>query len=332
MTSLRHRGARLHLTGFIRGFIVLVLVPFLGRLPAEDRPPPAAGANLVEFVPGLRIDWSDRRVEIDARVVLREGPLELFACIAQTREHESIVIVRPRPLHIYQALGLVGLEPGSPVTWDEKNERWNPPTGDRVSVEIRHQRAGVERVDPIEHWMLDARTRVPPEPIEWVFAGSRFFEKNKFGADFEGTVVCVVDFETAVIAPRALHSSSNDQLWLVANPDAVPPLGTPCTIVIRPHERLTQLVVTLQDDGTLRRHNSVIKPGDIARLLRRPAEASRGPRVMLVAGSTVADEVLKSAVESLCQAGVPRESIETKRIDEKPPASVPPSPALDNQP
>src|ERR1043166_8218583 len=49
--------------------------------PAASRP----------FQPGVRIDWEQKAVEIDARVVLREGPLELFACSPQTKEHESIL-------------------------------------------------------------------------------------------------------------------------------------------------------------------------------------------------------------------------------------------------
>ncbi|MCH8851940.1 MAG: hypothetical protein IID41_04735, partial [Planctomycetes bacterium] len=66
------------------------------------------------FMPGVRINWQEREVEVAGVVVLREGMLELFACSADTREHESIMRISARPAHVYQALGLLGLEPGSP--------------------------------------------------------------------------------------------------------------------------------------------------------------------------------------------------------------------------
>ncbi len=300
----------------------------------EDKPAEQTAAKRppVEFVTGLRIDWSDRHIEIDAKVVFREGPLELFACIAQTREHESIVIVKPRPLHVFQALGLIGLDFGSPVTYDEKTEKWNSASGDRLSIEVKYARAGVERTEPIERWMLDAKTNKSPDPIEWVFAGSRYFDKKKFGADFEGTVICVVDFETAIIAPRDLHSSSNEQLWLVANTEEIPPLGTPCTIIIRPRSDLKELSIVIMEDGTLRRNDTVIKPVDVVQLRKTAGKTEKDVKVILRHAPSLSDEQIKTAVESLKSAGVPADSISTEKIKPEPPTEKPPPKELDNFP
>ena len=75
------------------------------------------------YAPGVRIDWTRGVIELDARVVLREGLLELFACSPRTREHESIFVVPAQPRRIYEALGLIGMEPGSPVRYDPERDK-----------------------------------------------------------------------------------------------------------------------------------------------------------------------------------------------------------------
>jgi hypothetical protein len=185
------------------------------------------------YVRGIRIAWDKKEVLVDAKVVLRQGPLELLACSPQTREHESILVVAARPLHIYQALGLVGLEPGQPLRFDEEREDWIPATGERLEILVQWRHDGAERVVRAEEWLEEVKTGEPPTSQKWIFAGSLKSQGGGFAADSEGTVVCVVDFATALIALRDTHSADNEQLWLRARTDAIPPVGTPCTLVIR---------------------------------------------------------------------------------------------------
>ena len=76
--------------------------------PAGQAPEP----KRVQFQPGVVIDWAHRQVEIDSTVVLREGLLELVACTPKSREHEALVRVNAQAVHIYMALGLIGVQPG----------------------------------------------------------------------------------------------------------------------------------------------------------------------------------------------------------------------------
>ena len=85
---------------------------------------------------------------------------------------------------------------------------------------------------PIERW-LQTSDGDPVDDIHWVFAGSRILDDNRLGAEADGTIICVVDFDTALIAVGQLHSASNDALWLMANPKTIPPVGTPCSLIIR---------------------------------------------------------------------------------------------------
>lgn len=198
---------------------------------------PAEQQERQSFAPGVRIDWKRRNIEVDAHVVLREGPLELLACSPQTREHESIIVVSARPIHIFQAMGLVGLEPGAPVDYDHEKDTWSPPRGQPVRLSIRYQKNNDRVTVPAEKWLRLVESKQSPGPMDWIFAGSRTWPDGRFGADLDGTVVCVVDFETALVAVRDLHSADNELLWLEANTDEIPPLGTPCTLVVEAAER-----------------------------------------------------------------------------------------------
>lgn len=195
--------------------------------------PARPGGRHVQFAPGVSIDWRKMQVELDGRVVLREGLLELFACSPGTREHESIVRVIARPLHIFQALGLIGLEPGRPVTYEPAADRLLPAAGEALVIEVRYNTPQGPQTVNVWDWMMDARTeRVLPRR-EWVFCGSRVFEGGTFGADSDGTVICVVDFDTALIGLAECHSADNALLWLAANTKRIPPPGTHCTLLIR---------------------------------------------------------------------------------------------------
>jgi len=261
----------------------------------------------VTYQPGLRIDFARRLIEVEAVVVLRQGPLELLACGVGTREHESIVAVRPRPLHIFQALGLIGLEPGAPARYDEAAGRPVPPTGMPLRVDIRHEWQGQSVLVSPEQWLLDANTGRPPADVRWVFAGSRVLANGQFGADLDGTVVCVVDFDTALIAVDALHSADNELLWLAANPDRVPPLGTPCTLVIR--AAAATLAVRLDADGTFVLDGVPHSPAQLAELLKPLDGASPTPVLIVETVDRPAPDLLRSALAALAGAGIDADSI-----------------------
>lgn len=186
-----------------------------------------------EFAPGVVIDWKQKAVEVDARVVLREGPLELFACSPQTKEHESVIAIVARPFHLFQAMGLVGLETGSPPRYDEKLGRWFPASGEPLDLRIRWRDGHKDRTASPAAWMIEKKTGKAPDSLRWVFAGSLTGDEGGFAADGEGTVACVVDFESALIAQSVRHSADDAELWLSANPKEVPPVGTRCTLIVR---------------------------------------------------------------------------------------------------
>ena len=133
---------------------------------AVHKPLHSEGAK--RFMPGVWINWQEREVEVQAWVVLREGMLELFACSPLTREHESILRVDALPSHIYQALGLIGLEAGSPPAWDEAAQRAQPATGPRLAIRVRYAKDRRVFTERIQHWLWDVGRDQPAPPTRWV--------------------------------------------------------------------------------------------------------------------------------------------------------------------
>ncbi len=230
---LRRRSVR---RWALTGSVLAAFVTSCGAPISDRETNEADGPRAVDFMPGIRIDYRVPQVEVEARVVLRQGPLELFAyCKAPVpKEHETILVIDGPAEAVYQALGLIGLTPGMPVRYSPETQTVLPATGDPVDVFVRTSRDGRRVEASACDWMLDAGTGEPMERTHWVFAGSRRLESGAFGANVEGTLVTVVDFDSAVLALAEAHSASDDQLWLTANTDAIPPVGTAVTLILRP--------------------------------------------------------------------------------------------------
>jgi hypothetical protein len=208
-------------------------------------PRPAAsqpfGPRQVDFAPGVRIDYRVPQVEAAGEVILREGPLELFAYSKAPvpKEHESVLLLQASPERIYQALGLIGLVPGQPVRYFPETQTMRMPSGAAVDVLVRYEAEGRSLESSACDWMIDVTRGQPMVRTHWLFTGSQRLKDGVFYADLEGTVVTVVDFDSAVLSLPDLHTSSNAELWLAANTPAIPAVGTRVTLILRPADLRT---------------------------------------------------------------------------------------------
>lgn len=279
------------------------MTPLLWALPLLlIQPEPSPREGVKPFAPGIRIDWTNLTVELESEVAMREGPLELFACSPRTKEHESVLLVFARPTQIFQAVGLIGLAPGSPTRYVEKDDRWEPARGDALDLRVRWMDGETVRFARPEDWMLQSnrdKTSSPPA-LKWVFAGSLTAKDGRFAADLEGTVAAVVDFESSLIALSTTHSAENEQLWLVADKEHIPPRGTRCQLLIRSAAR-PPLRITLRFDGSLVQGERPIQLSELVALLR-PSEADLRP-VTLELCPEAADPIKDAFVEKLGGAG-----------------------------
>jgi hypothetical protein len=79
----------------------------------------------------VQLDRVGKRLLVKTHVVLREGFLEMLACPAQTKEHESILAVEGRAYVIHAGLLALGAKPGAPVQYQPK---FRPPTGQPIDI------------------------------------------------------------------------------------------------------------------------------------------------------------------------------------------------------
>lgn len=196
-------------------------------------------AKAVDYAPGVRIDFRVPKVEIACEVILREGPLELFAYSKAPvpKEHESILKTNVPCSTIFQALGLIGLQPGHTARYFPETRTERAASGDPVEVRVRYELKNRVVEQSVCDWMIDVAAGQPMAPRAWVFSGSERDKSNRFAADEEGTFVTVVDFPSSLLSLATSHSSSDTDLWLKANSDAIPPLGTAVTVILQPAKR-----------------------------------------------------------------------------------------------
>ncbi len=181
--------------------------------------------------------WVDAKrglVMVDGHVSLREGYLEMFACITGTKEHESVVAVDSRAYVVHAALLAIGAEPGRPVQFRPK---YTPASGTEIEIEVRWQdEHGRWKSVPAQQWVLHGPTKKVMSQ-NWVFAGSGFWTDKATGEKHyqaeSGDFICVSNFSTAMLDIPVESSQTNEELLFVANSEQIPPLGTPVRLVLK---------------------------------------------------------------------------------------------------
>jgi hypothetical protein len=212
-----------------------------GSPPEDDKVLPAArlpdpeGAKRLPDPDHVWIDAEKHQVLIDGYVSLRQGYLEMFACLVGTKEHESVVAVETRAATVHAALLAVGAVPGHPVQYKPE---FAPPAGTKIDVEVRWlDPQGKWQSAKAEDWIRDVRTKkVMEQP--WVFAGSGFWKDEETGKQYymaeAGDFICVSNFTTAMLDVPMESSQSNDGLLFEAFTDRIPALGTRVRVVLTP--------------------------------------------------------------------------------------------------
>jgi len=180
-------------------------------------------------------DPKKRRVALKAKVVLREGVLEMLCCLKGTKEHESILAVDTKAYVIHTALVAAGAKPGTPVQF---RPEYRPPTGQEVDVflEWKGEEGKLERMRAQE-WVRDMATgKAMTSP--WVFAGSGFYRDPTTGERYylaeEGDLICVANFLSATLDLSARSSQSSGELMFEPFVERIPKVGTPVTIYLEP--------------------------------------------------------------------------------------------------
>lgn len=206
--------------------------------------PPDLGPPLVENADKLtRLDprypvWVDKQakqVVMVGSVCKRFGPLELFACLVDTKEYESVVSVYTTASLVQAALLAVGAKPGSPVQYEPA---YAPPRGTVVEITVVWKEADQLRTMRAQEWVRQVGTNKTMEQ-SWVFAGGAFWraedsDKEVFIPNTTGNLICVANFEDAVLDVPMRSTTSDVALLFEAFAERIPERGTPVTLILRP--------------------------------------------------------------------------------------------------
>ncbi|NIP93341.1 MAG: hypothetical protein GWO24_07755 [Akkermansiaceae bacterium] len=248
-----------------------VVAPFIALLSAlagafaEDAEgerrvvPPSGTASDMESalqklrLPGVKINLAEHSVDVAGEICLEEGMLELVACTRNTKEHESIVVIKARPMHIHTALLLLGAKPGNPaihkpVPGDETRWISVPPQGGRVKVCLVFKNEKGELVErPIRDFIAptdpagtDREGKGGKEfPTDtFLFAGSHLVAEGEgprvYLGDRSGNVISIATFGDELLCLPDVHSHQNGALVWQVDKTHLPEVGTEVTLRLRP--------------------------------------------------------------------------------------------------
>jgi len=198
--------------------------------PEPDRHPDLRRLSTTE---DIWIDPIRKEVVVGGAIALDRGMIEVFACPRHTKEHEAIVATRSTARLVHAALLAIGLDPGSPVSFDPE---YVAAKGPKVRVRLRWKDAdGKQREARAQDWIRNAQTGKPLE-ADWVFAGSSFWRDPNDGVEYYqadgGDLICVSNFPTAMLDLPMASSQSNEDLLFEAFEGRVPPSGTEVDVVL----------------------------------------------------------------------------------------------------
>ncbi|WP_153557199.1 YdjY domain-containing protein [Roseimaritima sediminicola] len=238
----------------------------------RDRFAPPPGAIRLSKNGRLWVDKQGKQVLVDGYVAMDRGMLEMFACPAGTKEHESVVAVLARSRDVHTALLAVGAQSGTPVQYAPK---FVSATGQSIRVwvlwydeERRLQKSDARK------WVVKTGTKQTLKP-DWVFAGSNFWKDPADGQVYyeadAGDLICVSNFSSAMMDVPVASSKDTGQLLFSAAQGVVPPDGTPVRLVLIP------IPPPVDDPESLPPQADPDQPpADKWLSLRKPQEASPG--------------------------------------------------------
>jgi hypothetical protein len=190
----------------------------------------------------LEVQGKKRRVLLQAYVCLRQGQLEQLLTRRHTKEHEAILAIDADARLIHAALLAAGAQKGATVSYKRMGDKIViiPPRGTPIKVTLQYLDKNKKQVTvPAQRWVRMSKTK-KDLAHDWVFAGSVFikdpFDPKKpdlYGAN-DGDVICVANFDTAMLDLPINSSKNNDDLAFEAHTERIPPLETKVAIILEP--------------------------------------------------------------------------------------------------
>lgn len=179
------------------------------------------------------VDKKKRRVVVDGVVILKSGQLEMFACPINTKEHESVVAVFAKAIHVHAGLLAAGAMPGKPTQF----EPYQPATGSTIRIHVLWKdEMGNKKSARAQSWIRHAGTEREMQ-YDWVFAGSGIYKDEESKQEYylaeQGDLICVANFTTATLDLAVRSDDANSGLVFMANTKNIPDSDTPVRLVLQ---------------------------------------------------------------------------------------------------
>jgi hypothetical protein len=183
------------------------------------------------------IDKESKQVVVEGLVCQTNAPLEMFAVLSGTKEHEAILAIPTEARVVHAALMAVGAKPGKPVEFGPQPSDYKPATGTEIEITVRWKNdKGEIQTGRAQEWIKNVKTGKEMKE-SWVFGGSGFW-KDEQGIEHYmaegGDFICVSNFSSAMLDLPIESRQSNDELTFQANAERIPPRDTPVTVILSP--------------------------------------------------------------------------------------------------
>ncbi len=147
---------------FLSALVAVSGTAFVGHRAGVAQEPSKVGKKSKEPAPlnkqgTVLLDLDGKRLLLKTKVCLIEGVLEMFCCVKQTKEHESILSIDSEAYVIHTGLLALGAKPGAPVKFQPE---YSPARGTRIRIFCQWtDKDGKPHREPAEKWVRNSSKR-----------------------------------------------------------------------------------------------------------------------------------------------------------------------------
>jgi hypothetical protein len=301
------------------------------RAHAQDpTPAPATQPGETRKLEHIVVDVAKRQVRVDCEALAVDAPLEFLCVRTGGPEHETVLRTLAKPSDIHLGLLMLGLKPGQPVRYSEAAGKWFPPAGPPVRITLEYQKDGKTVRTTANKVMRNVTTKQPMPEEPWIFVGSRIMDDGNYAADVTGYVISVVNFELTLIDVPNIRSNSNELLEWEADLGALPPEGSPVTMILEPvgeaaavdpqqaapaEKPVDIVLILIKQDGALELNRKPIQVEQLADRLTQ-LKSERPVTVRIGTAGNETDATLRSVLEAARKADVQYEVVTPDELED----------------
>jgi acylphosphatase len=220
--------------------------------------------NLLIFAGVCRAEKSLQIFEKERKIVLTgeiskalgtydehlKGAVEYLICGRGGKEYESIVVVNSPAKEIVEAMGELGVKPGEPPSYDDKQDKDISPTGPRVLLFVEWTQDGKTHQVRGEDLLYNVRTQQPMQHVAWIYSGSRLIpdleseDENAMipQAFTANDIVALNHLDGSAVFQNPLPEAAVENTYK-KNDALMPPLGTPVKVTIEVGQKMQYHII-----------------------------------------------------------------------------------------